>query len=389
VFGAWGWGLRRYAWVVVLFIVAAGALLPWLQSRAGDTYEARALVGPQTKITLPNLDPLPRMAETQFNDGQVADAVRQELGLQPTASVIPTRTDLIAPQDNPIFTILGRAGNPTAAANIANVAASAFAVEMNKFSQQEPGQPPPVGSFQVTTVAQPPTNPLPHLAGGKWAVIFGLLAGAIAGVGVVALIVVIRRPVIDSGTAVDATDMPVLGRISMQRNSQGGDDVKGVAALCRRLMASDPDQVFVVGPAGAAESRRVLAASIASVLERSRRTRLLSDSDEQLGNDGSHDGDSEQPELVVVAGPSPAQIANRSSGAIILLLVPAGISTRSLRDTAESYDDGGVSGIVFTRVTRRAWPRRRRTTATTHPHAEPDDDTRSDGPASPDSKVLS
>jgi hypothetical protein len=373
----------------VFFIIAAGALLPWLQSRSADTYEARALVGPQTKITLPNLDPLPRMAETQFNDGEVADAVRQALKLQPTASVIPSRTDLIAPQDNPIFTILGRAGNPTAAKDIANVAASAFAVEMNKFSEQQPGQPPPVGSFQVTTVAQPPTAPLPHLAGGKWAVIFGLLAGAIAGVGVVALIVVIRRPVIDSGTAVDATDMPVLGRISMQRNAQGGDDVKGVAALCRRLMAGDPDQVLVVGPPGAAESRRVLAASIASVLERSRRTRLLSDSDEQLGTDESDDVDSEQPELVVVAGPSPAQIANRSSRAITLLLVPAGISARSLRDTAENYDDGGVSGIVFTRLTRRGWPRRRRTTASTPAHPEPDDDTRSDGPASPDSKVLS
>src|SRR4051794_29207562 len=241
VFGALGWGLRRYAWLVVLFILAAGVLLPWLQSRSADTYEARALVGPQTKITLPNFDPLPRIAETQFNDGVVSDAVRRELNLQPTISVIPSHADLIAPQDNPIFTILGRAGDPDVAAKIANVAAAAFAVEMNKFSQQAPGEPPAVGFFQVTTEAQPPTEPLPHLAGAKWAVIFGLLAGAVGGIGAVALIVVIRRPVIDSGTAVDATDMPVLGRVTMQRDPLGGDHVKGVAALCRRLLASDPE----------------------------------------------------------------------------------------------------------------------------------------------------
>ena len=93
--------------------------------------------------------------------------------------------------------------------------------------------------------------------------------------------------------------------------------------------------------------------------------------------------------MVIVVGPSPAQIASRSRRAIILLLVPAGVSTGSLRDTAESYDDDGVSGIVFMRLARRGWPRRRRTTASTPSRSEPDDDTRSDGPASPDSKVLS
>jgi hypothetical protein len=326
------------------------------------------------------------MAETQFNDGAVADAIRNELNLPATASVIPSRTDLVAPQDNPIFTVLGRAGDPDEAAAIANVAASAFALEMNKFSEVQPGQQPPVGSFGVTTIAEPPVHPLPHLAAGKWAVIYGVLAGAVAGVGVVALIVVIRRPVIDSGTAVDATDMPVLGRVTMQTNTGGDDDVKGVAALCRRLMASDPDQVLVVAPSGATRGRWELAASIASVLERVRRTRLVSGDEKVI--DDVDDVVPEQPELLVVDGPSPAQLASRSSRAILLLLVPEGIGARSLRDAAESYDDLGTSGIVFTRRVRRGWPRRRRTTASTPPPAEAEDDSW-DGPAAPDSKVLS
>jgi hypothetical protein len=115
----------------------------------------------------------------------------------------------------------------------------------------------------------------------------------------------------------------------------------------------------------------------------------MSDTDEHVANEGSNAVDAHEVELLVVDGPSPAQIANRSRRAIILLLVPEGIGARSLRDTAESYDDGGVSGIVFIRLARRGWPRRRRTTTSTSPNQEADDDGHSDGPATPDSKVLS
>jgi len=50
----WAWGLRRYAWVVVLFVVGLGVLVPLAQSRAADVYETHSQVGPSRQLLLPN-----------------------------------------------------------------------------------------------------------------------------------------------------------------------------------------------------------------------------------------------------------------------------------------------------------------------------------------------
>ena len=63
VLGVLGWGLRKYAWVVALFVVLVGVLLPWLLGRAPTQYEAQAQVGPTDTLTFSNLDPLPRLGE--------------------------------------------------------------------------------------------------------------------------------------------------------------------------------------------------------------------------------------------------------------------------------------------------------------------------------------
>nr|MBA2558855.1 hypothetical protein [Propionibacteriales bacterium] len=47
VLSALGWGLRKYAWLVALFVVTLGVLVPFLLSRGGDGYDAQAQVGPK------------------------------------------------------------------------------------------------------------------------------------------------------------------------------------------------------------------------------------------------------------------------------------------------------------------------------------------------------
>ena len=41
-----GWGLRRYAWLIALFVVALGVVVPGLIGQRGEEYQAKAQVGP-------------------------------------------------------------------------------------------------------------------------------------------------------------------------------------------------------------------------------------------------------------------------------------------------------------------------------------------------------
>ena len=65
-FRVFAWGLRKYAWLVALSVLAVGVLLPALQARAGDVYEASALVAPN-RVTATNYDDMLRQAHMVAN----------------------------------------------------------------------------------------------------------------------------------------------------------------------------------------------------------------------------------------------------------------------------------------------------------------------------------
>ncbi len=119
VFTALGWGLRKYAWVVVLLTVLVGVLVLFLLSRGTDNYQAQAQVSPLETLKLPNLDPLPRLGDSVFNNGAIADAIRTDQKLPRSASVIPSQVELIAAQDNLIFTVIGHNADPQTAQHLA------------------------------------------------------------------------------------------------------------------------------------------------------------------------------------------------------------------------------------------------------------------------------
>lgn len=357
MFGALGWGLRRYAWIVLMLVVALGVLVPVLESRAAKVYEARTLVGPVQQITLPNLDPLPRLGQSLFDDGAVADAVRRQLGLSEAVAVVPQRAELNAAQDNPIFTVIGRSSNPETAKSVADTAAAAFVIEMNKLGGDVgvPGVSPAVGNFAVTTPAQTPTRPVPGLAGGATAIAFGVAAGAVAGIGIVALLVVLRRPVLDAASAEEATAAPVMGRVAIPRGRARVDvrDVVGIASLCRRVLADSAEVVLLAGPGRAAPQRQQLAWVMATVIGRNRPTRLVTGSRAPSPAAASV-SDIGLRDLVLVDGPSLEQITGRSQNSLTLLVVPEGMSARALRETADHYlDEDGHAGLVLVRKGRR------------------------------------
>ena len=354
-FRVFAWGLRKYAWLVALSVLAVGVLLPALQARAGDVYEASALVAPN-RLTATNLDVVPRYGDRVFENGEVALAVRQALGLQDAeADVTPSRVELVSEQDNVSFTVIGRDENPDEAVRLADVAAATFTREMNSTTVES------VGSFEIQSTADRPGEPVPALAGGRFAVVLGVLAGLLAGMGIVGLLLLLRRPVLDGTTATQVTSTTAVGKVTLPRSTSdaSGIGVAGIAPLARRLLVADPTVIMLVSPADAAAHRSQLASMLATVLGRIRSVRLVQ------GGEVSGplaDGRSDTGELVLVDNPSPDELAARPETAMMLLVVPQGISERSLRQAAEEHLDGdGWAGVVL--VDRdRGWRLTRRST---------------------------
>ncbi len=129
------WGLRRYAWLVVLFVAGIGVLVPAIQSRAPAVYEARAQVGPIKPVLYSNLNPLPKLGDSAFTNGSVANAVRDALQVSSSKDVIPGTVQLVTAQDNPIMEVVGRASrNQRTAVLVADVAADSLSIELNKYT---------------------------------------------------------------------------------------------------------------------------------------------------------------------------------------------------------------------------------------------------------------
>jgi hypothetical protein len=350
VFATLRWGLRRYAWVVALFVLGLAVLVPTLMNRVPDQYEAQAQVGPTGSIDLPNLDPLPRLGTTVFNNGAVADAVRGSVDppLARSVGVIPDRVDLVAAQDNIVFVVVGRGSTPEAAEQVANVAAAAFTQELNRYAAS-------VGSFAIQHLAEEPTEPVASLA-GPMTVAIGVVAGLVGGVGVVALLLVMRRPVLDAGTAEELARAPVYGRIRLA-GSHG--NLAGLPRVARRVQANAADTLLLAGPRSTRRARRVLPRALAGVLGRAV-TMVTQDGSSYPGDrapDSPADDSPRRRPLAILVDPSQAQLATRPDTALTLLVVREGVSHASLRRQAEQFLDDGNCGVVLVHGQRvsRAW----------------------------------
>ena len=354
VFGALTWGLRKYAWVVLLPVLAIGVLVPLAFSQASPVYEAEALVAPNKQVAAPSVDVLPRFGESAFSsdDGVVADSVREAFGMPPTTVVIPRQVELVTEQDNVAMTVIGRSSDPEDAAELANVAAASFQLQLNQASDA-------VAYYIVMEKAEAPSSAEPQLAGGITSLIIGVIGGLIVGLALVVLLVVLRRPVLDPIAAQEATGAPVLGRVTLPRGhgEVGDGNAPGVSALCRRLLGSSCSVILVVSPKGSSELASRLTSMLAAQLGSSRRVVLRQGGDQNMvqpalsaGRSGPkpvNDLPHGHAELVLVDGPTAAERLNRPDSALVLLVVPKGIGINALRTAAEEYLDEGPGGVVL------------------------------------------
>jgi hypothetical protein len=366
--GTLGWGLRRYAWLVLLCVLGLGVAVPvWLHSTPKQ-YQAQAMVGPAGQLNLGNVTPLPRFGASVFSDGAVASAVRMSYSppLPTTAKVISKQVSLIAPQENIVFGVVGTASTPQQAARLANIAANAFAVELNKYKAS-------VGAFAVqapATSAGATSTAVIHST--KEAAVIGLLVGLLAGVGVVALILARRRPVLGmAGVAEAAGPMPVY-RLDFRR-----DEVLGAPRLSHQLLSLDIHTLLLAGSAWTAGTRVAIAKTVQRLLAGGRPVTILTSGEvAQLGSISTPSTSAEVAQLgsistpskttrskttrlLVVTDPAPTTLATRTAGSIVLLVAAEGIPRSRLRTLAGRFLDDGDRAVVLVRRQRRALPRAR------------------------------
>jgi hypothetical protein len=324
------WGLRRYAALVLAMVVVLGVLVPFALSRRTPEYQATAQVGPSKPLVLPNTNPLPRIAESVFNNGAVEQSVRAMLK-QPNGNIIPSKVQLIAAQDNVVLEVVAHAPTAKQAMAIANQAALAFTIELGRYQFS-------VAEFQLQHRAIL-AKKVPKVAGGSASVALGLLAGLLAGVALVGLTMVFRRPVVDVSAAQDVTGSPVIGRISLPRHGPPGvADDRGIGLLCRRLLATPATTIHVAAPSQA--QARLLAASMTEAFGHMRAARRPQKrSVDQPG--------SVSPVPKVVAPEDMDEwLSSSDAESYTVLVAPEGISARKLRLFAEGHDTGAPTGVV-------------------------------------------
>jgi capsular polysaccharide biosynthesis protein len=326
VLAAITWGMRKYMWLVALFVIGFGVLVPSWQNQGPVVFESRAQVGPTQPLNLPNLDPLPRMGETVFHNGAVEASVRQLLGLDSSVAVSPKRVELVAPQDNIVFTVIGRADTPAKAAEIADLAASTFTLELNKYSLS-------VGEFTIQSAADLPVHPVPNLRGGPVALALGLLGGLILGTGVVVLLVILRRPVVDADSAEDASGVPVLGRLRIPRSGEPIEDITELAHVVRAILPHDPQVVWLAAPKGGTRAAQQLANGLTRVWERVERASV----------DKATPG---HPDFVVLEKAGD-ELLDNDKPSMTVLLVPIGTKASKVRHMARTYFTGGPMSVVI------------------------------------------
>jgi capsular polysaccharide biosynthesis protein len=343
------WGLRHYWWLFAVVAVAVGVLAPVLFLVRPVTADSEALVVAQ-RLDM-KLAALPRYAEVVFNNGEVARTVAAQFGDGgDLEDVVPNRVSLVAEQDSVVFKVVGHDPSPETAAEIANFAAVAFTSALNV-----PGEG--VGAFTILAQAVPTPESAEATDGLAFAIPLGLAAGMLLGLAAVAMLLVLRRPVLEAADAEQVTGVPALGSVTVPRTGQRefppAQEIIGVIPLCRSLLAIPSCAVLLVSVEGCNVERRQLAVAMAAVFSRIRKVRFVAAPDLHAALEAQQGGedhlvpppDVDQhkriDELTLVDVSNPLDLAEPLEASTTILVVPAGIATAALRSAVTEHLGGG------------------------------------------------
>ncbi|MDP8929573.1 MAG: hypothetical protein M3O70_13630 [Actinomycetota bacterium] len=354
------WSLRNYAWLVVACVLGFAAI-PLAVPAPSPIYEAQALVIARTLEVDPSA--LPKFAQAVFTSGAVARAVAADpaIGGSPR-ELIPERLDIVAAEDSIVFPVLGRDDVPTTAARLANLAAAAFVEELNKGGAG-------IGSFAVHSAARVPSQALDPPDRSLPASV-GAIAGGVLGLGLIALIAVLRYPVVDTAGVRSALGTRLLGTVLLHRPVGGRlpapQDVPGIAAVTRWLADAPPGRILFASSRRLAPARRYILAILAVALSPLRPTSVLSAQPRDAiqarseGDPGAEPAaeprDGSRGPMVLVDGVEMLDTLDQMlTLASVVLVVRMGVPRATLRAMASGYRPEELFGVIIvdTRPIRR------------------------------------
>jgi hypothetical protein len=365
--GRLGWSLRRYAWGV-LACVLAGAGIPLVVAGGESYYQAESLVVAQSLAI--NDKALPSLAERVFANGAVAAEAAKDPGVeQPTDSLVPEQLSVVAAENSIVLTVQARHADPDTAARLADTGARTFVAELNKGGAG-------VGQFSVEEKAAVPTEPEQEISPLVWAAV-GALAGLLLGLGIVALVAAIRRPVVTPDDVSSAVGVPLLGTVKLPVGRRTGYPgplgVRGIATVARWLATAPPGRLLFVSPSTGVALRQRIYVMAAVALSTVRTVRHEADAPlldaierhrTDLRNAGRpvKESGAAPDALVLVDGGSALELVDPAVTHVSVVVVAArGTPRARLRALAADYADGGLVGVVMVDVRpdlRRARARR-------------------------------
>jgi capsular polysaccharide biosynthesis protein len=256
------WLLRHHAVLVVLSTLAFGVLGTVLQPNQPEPiYSAEALIVARDLDAL-RVEQLPRMAATVFDGGNVARRAVADGGLpMDPDDLIAENVSLEPIEGTLLLRVVGSATEADLAAAISNATADALTAELNRSG-------PSIAQFalQEAAVAPPAPDPEPR----RNFTLIGAVAGLLVGLGLVALLATLRRPVLSVAALRDLVDAPVLPGPQLQPPGRPIDVVRtpGLIGVVKRFYPVGRERCAFIACSSGSKWRSQTALAVALLLAR-------------------------------------------------------------------------------------------------------------------------
>ncbi len=335
------WGLKHFWWLVALGVLGGALVVPWYKYQQPSQFDATSLVV-ASKLQI-STTVLPRYATSVFDNGKVADAVVEDFGARgDLEDVVPREVSMVAAQDSIVMQVIGHSSDPDEAVSIADVAAATFVEELNS-----PGDG--VGTFEVQSRASAPVEATEPFKAAPYSLVVGTIGGFILGVGIVLLILVVRRPVVARSRQL--AGLPVAGLLLLPRRRlgrrRGTNRLVGATTVARNVLKRSPDVIYVLGPVRQASSTQMVTWALRDAIGRAPTKGALI-----RRIDGS--GPLAMP-IIQIDSPDDSRLLEMSADTVILVVAHEGMSHTDLCSLTDPFEESQAT-VVVVRRTFRAGP---------------------------------
>jgi len=343
------WGLRTHAAIIMTCSLGLGIALPFLTA-AKPSYQAEVNVVALQLDAEVSARVLPAYGREVFTSDAMVRQIVTRSGIQ--EEILADQLVLVAAEDSIVLSVRGRAEEPLAAARLADLAAAIFVIELNRGRG--------IGTFGVQSPATIPTGVTSEGAPASLKGAAGATAGALLGLGLIALLAAVRRPVLQSADAQSAVGKPVIGTVVMpaarvDRRPSDPYKLPGLVPLARALLPLIDGKLVLASSAQCASVRQRLLILLALTLAPFRGITVNGPPALQAALGKQFEGQvlgswrrKAGARLELVDGDEPADSLQGPQGRVrVVLVVRYGAPAARVRRLAANYLDDEILGVVI------------------------------------------